>query len=120
MQPRPGSKLYTLGKQWPRALRNIWLQNVGFLGVALFSTVILTTPLATALVLLGFMIVAIGTSLVFERRTFCRYLCPVGGFIGLYSQVAPIELRVKDTSICSSHTEKTLSLIHISEPTRPY
>ncbi|MFZ2517139.1 MAG: 4Fe-4S binding protein, partial [Anaerolineae bacterium] len=40
VQPRPGGKLYTLGKQWPRALRNIWLQNVGFLGVALFSTVI--------------------------------------------------------------------------------
>ena len=87
VQPRPGGKLYTLGKQWPKAFRNIWLQNAGFLGVALFSSIILTTPMATALVLLGFMIVAIGTSLVFERRTFCRYLCPVGGFIGLYSQV---------------------------------
>ena len=107
VQPRPGGKLYTLGKQWPRAFRNIWLQNAGFLGVALFSSVILTTPMATALVLLGFMIVAIGTSLVFERRTFCRYLCPVGGFIGLYSQVAPLELRVKDAAVCASHTEKT-------------
>jgi polyferredoxin len=107
VQPRPGGNLYTLGKQWPRAFRNIWLQNAGFLGVALFSSVILTTPMATALVLLGFMIVAVGTSLVFERRTFCRYLCPVGGFIGLYSQVAPIELRVKDTAVCASHTEKT-------------
>jgi len=107
VQPRPGGKLYTLGKQWPKAFRNIWLQNAGFLGVALFSSIILTTPMATALVLLGFMIVAIGTSLVFERRTFCRYLCPVGGFIGLYSQVAPIELRVKDAAVCASHTEKT-------------
>jgi polyferredoxin len=107
VQPRPGGKLYTLGKKWPRAFRNIWLQNAGFLGVALFSSVILTTPMATALVLLGFVIVAIGTSLVFERRTFCRYLCPVGGFIGLYSQVAPIELRVKDTAVCARHTDKT-------------
>lgn len=107
VQPRPGGKLYTLGKTWPKALRNIWLQNAGFLGMALFSTVILTTPVVTALVLLGFVLVAIGTSLVFERRTFCRYLCPVGGFIGLYSQVAPLELRVKETAICASHTEKT-------------
>ena len=107
VQPRPGGRLYTLGKKWPKMFRNIWLQNAGFLGVALFSSVILTTPAATALVLLGFMIVAIGTSLVFERRTFCRYLCPVGGFIGLYSQVAPVELRVKDTAVCASHTEKT-------------
>ncbi|MEJ5199571.1 MAG: 4Fe-4S binding protein, partial [Anaerolineae bacterium] len=52
-------------------------------------------------------IVAIGTSLVFERRTFCRYLCPVGGFIGLYSQVAAVELRVKDPAICAGHKEKT-------------
>ena len=107
VQPRPGGRLYTLGRKWPKALRNIWLQNAGFLGVALFSSVILTTPMVTALVLLGFMIVAIGTSLVFERRTFCRYLCPVGGFIGLYSQVAPVELRVKDTAVCAGHTEKT-------------
>jgi polyferredoxin len=107
VQPRPGGKLYTLGKKWPRAFRNIWLQNAGFLGVALFSSVILTTPMATALVLLGFMIVAIATSLVFERRTFCRYLCPVGGFIGLYSQVAPVELRVKDAAVCASHADKT-------------
>jgi polyferredoxin len=106
VQPRPGGGLYTLRKKWPKAFRNIWLQNAGFLGVALFSSVILTTPAATALVLLGFVIVAIGTSLVFERRTFCRYLCPVGGFIGLYSQVAPVELRVKDAAVCASHEDK--------------
>ncbi len=107
VQPRPGGKLYTLGKKWPRALRNIWLQNAGFLGVALFSPIILTTPMATALVLLGFVMADIGTSLIFERRTFCRYLCPVGGFIGLYSQVALIELRVKDTAVCAGHSHKT-------------
>jgi hypothetical protein len=88
-------------------MRNIWLQNIGFLMLALFSTILLTTPRVTALVLLGFVLVAIVTSLVFERRTFCRYLCPVGGFIGLYSQMAPIELRVKDRQVCADHTEKT-------------
>jgi hypothetical protein len=45
---------------------------------------------------------AIGLSIVFERRSFCRYLCPVGGFIGLYSQTAPLELRIKDKQICAS------------------
>ena len=45
---------------------------------------------------------AIGLSTVFERRTFCRYLCPVGGFIGLYSQTAPIELRIKDKQVCAA------------------
>ncbi len=97
----------SLGRRWPGKLRNIWLQNGGFLLIALFSTVILTQPLVSAMVLVAFLVLALGMSLVFERRAFCRYICPVGGFIGLYSQLAPIELRVKDTALCASHTEKT-------------
>lgn len=107
IQPRANGKVYTLGLKFPRRMKNIWLQNGAFLGVALFSVVILTTPLVSSLVLLGFMAVAIGTSVLFERRVFCRYLCPVGGFIGLYSQIAPVEVRVKDSSVCRTHTEKT-------------
>jgi polyferredoxin len=95
------------GRRWPKRLRNIWLQNGAFALVALFSTVVLTQPGVSAVALLALLIIASGTSLVFERRTFCRYLCPVGGFIGLYSQAAPLELRVKDTSLCAGHTEKT-------------
>jgi polyferredoxin len=96
-----------LGRRWPRSLRNIWLQNFGFILVALSSTVVLTQPKVTAIVLVAFLFIAVGTSLVFERRAFCRYLCPVGGFIGLYSQLAPLEVRVKDTAVCAGHTEKT-------------
>ncbi|MEW5720306.1 MAG: hypothetical protein AB1817_16905, partial [Chloroflexota bacterium] len=40
------------------------------------------------------------------KRLFCRYICPVGGFIGLYSMVAPVELRVKDPDVCAKHGEK--------------
>ncbi len=107
IQPRAGGKLYTLGWKWPRRLNNIWLQNASFLAVALFSAVILTTPFISALVLALFAIAALGTSLLFERRTFCRYLCPVGGFIGLYAQLAPVEVRVKDHAICATHKDKT-------------
>jgi hypothetical protein len=94
-------------KRWPNRFRNIWLQNGTFLLVALFSTVILTQPKVTAVVLAAFLILAFGTSLIFERRVFCRYMCPVGGFIGLYSQLAPVEVRVIDTAVCAAHTEKT-------------
>jgi polyferredoxin len=107
LQPRPGGRLYTLRRKWPKALRNMWAQNFGFLGIALFSALILTSPLATALVLLAFILLSVATSLLFERRTFCRYLCPIGGFIGNYSQVAPLELRIKDEDVCHRHTEKT-------------
>jgi polyferredoxin len=99
-------KLPWLLLRWPKKLRNIWLQNASFTLVALFSSVILTTPQVTAVVLGAMIFVAIGLSMVFERRAFCRYLCPVGGFIGLYAQVAPLELRVKDKQVCATCTDK--------------
>ena len=60
--PRPGGKLYTYATglfrktasqarqraPWPKFLRNIWAQNFGFLAIALFSALILTSPLVTA------------------------------------------------------------------------
>jgi ferredoxin len=94
------------GWRWPKRLRGIWLQNAGFLGVALFSTVILTRPSVSGWVLLAFLVGAVGLAMLFERRTFCRYVCPVGGFIGLYSLVAPVELRVRDPLVCQEHRTK--------------
>jgi polyferredoxin len=96
----PDKKPKWLNLRWPKFLRNIWLQNISFLLLALFSSVLLTTPNITGIVLAAMLFAAIGLSTVFERRAFCRYLCPVGGFIGLYSQTAPIELRIKDKQIC--------------------
>jgi plastocyanin len=103
---RRGGRLLSLTRKWPRKLDNIWLQNFAFLGVAIFSGVILTRPWATGAVLLAFILLALGLSLVFERRVFCRYFCPVGGFVGLYSLVSPLELRVKDPEVCRNHREK--------------
>lgn len=107
ISPRVARKLYTLGLKWPKRLNNIWLQNFTFLAVALFSKVVLTTPWVSGLVLLVFGILAVVTSLLFERRIFCRYICPVGGFIGLYAQLAPVEVRVKDPDVCRTHTDKS-------------
>jgi hypothetical protein len=104
---RPAGSLRGLGWRWPRSLRGIWLQNGAFVLLALFSAVLLTQPRVTAVVLAGMVAIAFGASLIFERRAFCRYLCPVGGFVGLYSQVAPVELRIVDSAICASHHEKT-------------
>ena len=90
----------------PRAFRNIWLQNASFLLLALFSSVLLTTPKVTGIVLAAMLFAALGLSMVFERRAFCRYLCPVGGFIGIYAQAAPIELRIKDRQVCTACADK--------------
>jgi len=98
----PDKKPKWLNLRVPKIFRNIWLQNIGFLLLALFSSVLLTTPSITGIVLAVMLFAAIGLSTIFERRAFCRYLCPVGGFIGLYSQTAPIELRIKDKQVCAN------------------
>ncbi len=87
-------------RRWPKALRGIWLQNLSFILLALFSSLLLTTPGVTSIVLGAMLFAAVGLSMIFERRSFCRYICPVSGFIGLYSQAAPLELRIKEKSLC--------------------
>jgi polyferredoxin len=102
----PAKKPRWLNLRWPNRLRNIWLQNLTFTLVALFSIIILTTPRVTAVVLAAMFFLAVGMSIIFERRTFCRFICPVGGFIGLYAQAAPLELRVKDKQVCLACKDK--------------
>jgi len=105
LQPR--RKGSAPGRRWPKALRGNWLQAGGFLLVGLFGALTLTTASVTALVLLGIFVLAFVLSLVFERRSFCNYLCPIGGFTGLYAQAGPVEVRVKDARVCAAHAEKT-------------
>lgn len=104
---RKKEDILNLKMKWPRRLDNIWLQNFSFLTVSTFIGVLTTRPWVTGILLLS-MVVIVPTivSLIFERRVFCRYICPVSGFIGLYSMVAPIELRVKDRNVCLKHVGK--------------
>ncbi len=103
----PGKKGIGLNLRWPKALRGVWLQAGGFAAIGLFSAVTLTTPEVTAWVFLGLIAAATVTALVFERRAFCRFLCPMGGFIGSYALLAPLELRPRERRPCAAHVEKT-------------
>jgi hypothetical protein len=92
--------------KWPKPLRNMWLVNGVFLGVAVFSGIITTRPWATVALLGSIMVLSTGLFLLYERRTFCRYLCPVGGFLGLYANFAALEVRPKSRPVCVGHKEK--------------
>ena len=96
-----------LNLRWPKRLRGNWLQAGVFLLIGLFSALTLTDPRVTAWVFAALFGLAIGLSLVFERRAFCSYLCPIGGISGLYAQAAPVELRVIDKEICAKHGDKS-------------
>lgn len=88
--------------RWPRALRGMWLPTALFLafvwldnGYGLANSPRLTAGLIAVLVL-----ASAWTGLVFERRAFCRYLCPLTAFIGLGSLVSMVELRRRDAGVC--------------------
>jgi len=50
----------------------------------------------TALLLIGFALGAGATALFWRGRSFCRYLCPLGLMIGLYSRLAWLRLGPAD------------------------
>lgn len=103
---RPGktgaikNKLYGLNIKWPKFLTNIWMQNIGFLTLCTFSALLVTRPIVTAGVLGGLMILGTVLALIYRMRTFCGYICPISGFLSLYSMTSTIELRSKDTDEC--------------------
>ncbi|MHB1382539.1 MAG: 4Fe-4S binding protein [Thermoleophilia bacterium] len=104
-----GKRSFTLNRRWPKKLRNFWVPTVFFIILTWMYLVLglATNPLYTALVTIGLFIApAIIVSLIFERRTFCRYVCPIGGIIGVYSLTAPVELRNRDDAVCRSCHEK--------------
>jgi len=96
-----------LQKDWPQKMRNIWLQNILFLTLISFGMILITRPLATALL---FILILTGTlvlALIFRHRVFCLYLCPVGGFLGTYSMASMTEVRSIDPQVCIKHKDKS-------------
>jgi len=95
-----------LQKEWPAKMRSIWLQNILFLTLISFGMILITRPLATALLFLIILIITIVLSLIYRHRVFCLYLCPVGGFLGTYSMASMTEVRAVDPEICIKHRDK--------------
>lgn len=93
-------------KRWPREQAEKW---GGWFLFGLFALIFLweelwnledTAYLSSCLLLLitaGAMIF----SAIFERRFWCRYLCPIGGMNGLFAKLSMIELRAQQGT-CSA------------------
>jgi polyferredoxin len=95
-------------RRLPRPFRNLWWATAMFvvLSWADEQLGVVRSPAVTASLVLFFAALAVGIGLFFERRSFCRYLCPIGGVIGLYSMTAPIELRTGEAATCRGHADK--------------
>ncbi|NJD77915.1 MAG: 4Fe-4S binding protein [Candidatus Methanoperedens sp.] len=99
---------FSLNRRWPVKFRNLSVAAIFFLAITWmdFQFNLVNSPLYTAyfiFILLGLVVIV---SIVFERRTFCRYVCPITGLIGLYSMFAPFELRAKEKETCKACKQK--------------
>ncbi len=95
-----------LEMDWPKKMQNIWVQNILFLMLISFGMILITRPLATALVFIFILAGSVILTLIYRHRVFCLYLCPVGGFLGTYSMASMTEVRSIDPEICVHHRDK--------------
>ncbi|MEX2173007.1 MAG: hypothetical protein WD872_01510, partial [Pirellulaceae bacterium] len=92
---------------WPRWLANDWPRLISFLAFGTFSAALVAAPKFSGWGILGLVVMATVLAPIFELRAFCRYLCPVTGFIGLYARNSKLALRVAEPQVCSDCTVHT-------------
>ncbi|MBU4223283.1 MAG: 4Fe-4S binding protein [Euryarchaeota archaeon] len=102
------NETFSLNRKWPVKFRNLSLASVFFLVItwADFQFNLVNSPLYTAYFIVALLGLIVIISIIFERRSFCRYACPITGLIGLYSMFAPLELRAKEKDTCKTCKEK--------------
>jgi len=93
-------------KDWPKKMRNMWLQNFIFMVMISFGIILITRPVATAIMFLAILAATLILVLFFRQRVFCLYLCPVGGFLGNYSMASVTAVRAVDPEVCRKHKDK--------------
>jgi polyferredoxin len=96
---------------WPRGDSDRWAAPLlagGFAAILLWEEVanLENTAWLSSCLLLLITAGAVVGSLLFEKRFWCRYLCPVGGMNGLFAKLAISELRAQAgtcSGSCSSY-----------------
>lgn len=91
-----------------------FIRNYGFYIIAAGIAIIfwteaasgmLSSPRATAMLVLSITVLAAVTGFLFQRSAWCRYLCPLGGMVGLLSNCSVLELR-SNYGICNYNCTK--------------
>lgn len=91
---------------WPTKWLNkwgAWILWAGFAAIYLWEKLwdLPHTPYLSAWLLLIITAGAVIGSLIYERRLWCRYLCPIGGMNGMFAKLSMLELR-STQQVCGS------------------
>ena len=103
---RFGNRFFGLGRHWPRALSGPWLRLFFFLILGTLSASLAAQPKWTAITLMIMVAAGVFMSLVWELRSFCRYVCPVAAFISAYSTVGRLMVRKRYPKVCRNCKDK--------------
>jgi len=103
------NRYFGLNMPWPESLDGPWVKVTVFLILSAFSASLAGQPRWTAVVLLLFVMMALACSMVWERRSFCRYICPASNIISLYSPAGKLMVRARHTAVCEKCIEKSCS-----------
>jgi hypothetical protein len=105
MLPRTVARKWLPARRaWPRRLRSKWLAVV-LLAVFLWAYeafALWDSPWWTAWIAVAYFVAALVVDGFFRGAAFCKYVCPIGQFQFVQSLVSPLEVKVRDPSICAA------------------
>ena len=93
-------------RRWPRRLRSKWLSLALFV-LVLFAYELFDlwgSPWWTASLILTYFAAALVVDGVFEKASFCKWVCPIGQFNFVASTLSPLEVQVSDPDVCARCT----------------
>jgi len=99
-----GRKIFPATHRWPRFLRSKWLA-IGLLVLFLWAYEFFDlweTPWWTAWIIIFYFSAAVLVDGFFRGASFCKHVCPIGQFHFVTSLVSPLEVRVRDSSVCAT------------------
>lgn len=100
-------KMNGLGLRWPGWLSNEWPKLFVFMVLATFSATLVAVPFVSGIAVFLLVLLPTVMSAIWEKRAFCRYLCPVSVFVGPFSRMSKVTLKTKSTTVCSKCLKKT-------------
>ncbi len=89
-------------RHWPRWLGGKWAAVAGFAAVLFVYELfdLWALPAATAWLVIGYFGAAVLVDVMFTGAAFCKHVCPVGQFNFIASTLSPLEVGVREPTVC--------------------